>query len=81
MIIRHHKIIGIIGWYGVAAVIAAYSMINFFGVAVKSPLFLVVNLSGFIGIALDATYHKAYPAIAVNLILTAITIITILTIL
>ena len=79
MIIRHHKYVGIIGWYGVVAIIVAYLMINFFGVPVKSPLFLLVNLSGFIGIAVDATYHKAYPAIVVNIILGVITIVTLLT--
>jgi len=68
------------GWYGAAAVIVAYCLINFWGISVHSYLYLLINLSGMVGILVDALYHKAYESVVVNLIFVFITIVALISI-
>jgi hypothetical protein len=55
-----------LGWYGVAAILAAYAGANFGWMSVHSPLYLILNLTGSLGIAIDAYAQKNWQPVVLN---------------
>lgn len=72
------KITEALGWYGVVAVVGAYALLSLNILSSNSLLFQTLNLTGAIGIVIDAIEDKnAQPAV-LNIIWAIIAIIAII---
>lgn len=72
-----HKIISVLGWYGVLAILAAYALVTFNVVVVKSYTYQLLNLSGAIGLVVVATSRKDVQPAALNVIWSIVAVIAI----
>ncbi len=63
-----NKITEIIGWYGVAAIIGAYGLISFLILKPTDFWYLTLNITGAIGIIIDALNDKNYQPVVLNII-------------
>jgi mannosyltransferase OCH1-like enzyme len=57
-----------LGWYGVAAILIAYAGNSFGFVAADHWLYIVLNITGGIGIVIDALGQKNYQPAVLNTI-------------
>ncbi len=64
-----------LGWYGVVTILIAYAGINFGWMAVHDPIYLVLNLTGSLGIAVDAYAQKNWQPVVLNAFWMAIAVI------
>jgi hypothetical protein len=58
----------VLGWYGVAAILAAYAAISFEWIAAQNPIYLFLNLTGSFGIAVDAFAQKNWQPVVLNIV-------------
>jgi hypothetical protein len=72
------KLIDIVGWYGVAAILAAYAFLNFELMNVRDISYQLLNLTGAFGIILEAWYKKDYEPVVLNLVWLAIALVAII---
>ena len=56
-----------IGWYGVAAIIAAYILISFEIASAKSLIFQLLNFTGALGIIIETYYKRDYQPLVINI--------------
>ncbi len=66
----------ILGWYGVVAIFGAYALLSFNFVTSNSILFQTLNLTGAIGIVLDALNDKNIQPAVLNTIWAIIAIVS-----
>ncbi len=67
-----------LGWYGVSAVIVAYALVSFQLISTTNSFYYFLNLSGAIGIIIEARSKKDYPEVALNIIWAIIAIASLL---
>ncbi|MFA6445628.1 MAG: hypothetical protein WCW14_00035 [Candidatus Paceibacterota bacterium] len=70
-----NKITEILGWYGVVAILLAYGFSNMDILSVHSPIYQILNLTGALGIVVDALDDKDYQPAVLNVIWAGIAII------
>jgi hypothetical protein len=58
----------IVGWYGVVAVVSAYLLNSFSLITPSNIIYPILNLTGAIGIAIDAFKQKNYQPVVLNII-------------
>lgn len=58
----------IIGWYGTAAVLAAYTLVSFDVISSDSLFFQLLNLTGALGIIVIAAYKKVGQSVVLNIV-------------
>lgn len=75
---RKQYIMDILGWYGVTAVLVAYALVSFQLISAPTLIYNILNLTGAIGIIVEAQSKKDYPAVSLNIIWAIIAIISIL---
>jgi hypothetical protein len=63
-----NKITEILGWYGVVAILLAYALLNFDILSNKSLTYQLLNLTGAIGIVIDALDDKNYQPMVLNIV-------------
>ena len=56
------------GWYGVVAILVAYALLSLNTVSSHSLIYNLLNLTGGIGIVVDAIAKKDRPLVALNVI-------------
>lgn len=76
-----NNIIEIVGWYGVAAILTAYFLLSFDYTSSDSIVFQLLNLSGAVGIIIDAWKDKNYQPVLLNIVWAVIAVIAILNLL
>jgi hypothetical protein len=57
-----------VGWYGVLAILAAYALSNFELLKLDSPAYIILNLTGSLAIALEASKKKDYQPVILNVV-------------
>jgi hypothetical protein len=62
------RVISWLGWYGVLAILAAYALVTFEVVGVKSYTYQLLNLSGALGIVAVAASKKDRQPMVLNLV-------------
>jgi hypothetical protein len=67
--------INALGWYGVIAIVGAYALANFDVIGVHDLSYQLLNLTGSIGILIEAFSKKDYQPAVLNLIWAAIGIV------
>ena len=55
------------GWYGMAALILAYSLASFSVIPASGIVFQLLNLTGSIGLMIDATAKKVIQVVLLNI--------------
>jgi hypothetical protein len=65
---KNNLAVEIVGWYGAVAILVAYALINFGVIQTTSLIYIMLNLTGSLGIVLNAFTKKSYPPAALNLI-------------
>jgi hypothetical protein len=73
-----HKAENYFGWYGVLAILAAYLLVSFNVVVSKSLGYQVLNLTGALGIIVEATSKKDTQPVILNIVWATIAILAIL---
>jgi hypothetical protein len=59
-----HKAENLFGWYGVLAILLAYALVSFNIIVAKGIGYQLLNLTGAIGIMIEALYKRdAQPAV------------------
>lgn len=58
----------IAGWYGVVVIVVAYTLSTFGVLSVHDTMYQVLNLTGAIGVVLDALDDKNYQPAVLNII-------------
>ncbi len=72
------KIIQIIGWYGVIAIIGAYALVSFSLLQPTDAWYQILNGTGAIGIVIVSLYKRAYQPAVLNTVWTVIAFIALL---
>lgn len=67
----------IAGWYGIVAILAAYSLVSFNVISGDSIVFQLLNLTGAIGVLIISTYKKVVQSVVLNIFWAAVAIIAI----
>ncbi len=73
-----NKFINILGWYGVAAILGAYAFLNFGILQPKSLVYQVLNLTGAIGVGVDALNDKDWQPVVLNIVWAVVAIVSII---
>lgn len=72
------KWIEFIGWYGVVAILLAYLLNSLNIINTSNILYSILNLTGALGIMIDAWKQKNYQPVVLNLIWALIAFISML---
>ena len=62
------KFIEIFGWYGMVAILLAYTLTSFSSISSTNIWYQVLNITGGLGLAVISLHKKAYQPATVNLI-------------
>jgi hypothetical protein len=68
----------IFGWYGVGAIILAYTLVSFSIIETTNMWYQVLNGTGAICVAVDAYYDKNYQPAVLNIVWTLIALVALL---
>lgn len=77
----NRKLVEALGWYGVAAILAAYSALNFGLLTTQDFWYHFLNITGGLGILVDAYMQRNYQPVVLNVVWVAIGLISIVQIL
>ena len=73
-----NRLINIFGWYGVAAILGAYALLNFRMLEAGSIIYQLLNLTGAIGVGVDALNDKDWQPVVLNLVWAVIAIVSLI---
>ncbi len=76
--IKPSKLTEFCGWYGMIALILAYASVSFGLITANGIIFQLLNLTGSIGLMIDATARKVIQLALLNVFWALIGIITII---
>lgn len=65
------------GWYGVLAILGAYTLITFDVIAAKSYTYQLLNLTGALGIMVEAASKKDIQPVVLNIVWVGIALVAI----
>jgi hypothetical protein len=72
------KFVEVFGWYGMAALVAAYALVSFSALIPTSIWYQLLNGTGALGIVVVSFYKRAYQPAALNVIWTLIAVAAII---
>ena len=72
---KWRAVVEILGWYGLIAIVIAYSSVSLSFVSPNSYVYQVLNLSGAVGLGLVAFVKRAYQNGGLNLVWGAIAVV------
>lgn len=62
------KLVDFFGWYGMIAILIAYALLTYGYLTPQSVVWQALNLTGSVGLAVNALSRKALPEVWLNLI-------------
>jgi len=65
------------GWYGVCAILGAYILVSFGVIVTKSYIYQLLNLTGAIGIMLEAASKKDKQPVVLNVVWALVALVAI----
>ena len=69
------------GWYGMIAILIAFTGVSFNVIQAHSFAYQILNLTGALGLTWNCFNKKDYPEVALNAVFAAIAVIALLTLL
>ncbi len=76
-----NKIISLFGWYGLIAIVLAYTLVSLSILEATDLTYQMLNGSGAIGIVLQTYIKRDYPPMILNIVWAIIALVSILKIL
>lgn len=73
-----NKTISFVGWYGVLAILLAYGLVTFNIVEARSYIYQLLNLTGALGIVIEATTKKDIQPAVLNIVWAIVAIIAVI---
>ncbi len=70
-----HTVTEFLGWYGILVILGAYALSNFGVLSVHSVWYQLLNITGSIGILVEAFSKKDYQPAVLNIVWAAIGIV------
>lgn|GEM_PF-676718 len=67
----------VLGWYGVLAILLAYTLLNFKALTADSLPYQFLNLSGALGIMYEAYFKKDTQPVVLNIVWAAVALVAI----
>lgn len=77
----NRKLIELLGWYGVIAILGAYALLSFSVIKSNTLLYQLLNLTGAIGIVVHSFGKKAYQPGVLNIVWALIALVALFNIL
>jgi len=71
----------LVGWYGVIALLGAYAAVSFGYLTSGDILFQVLNVTGALGIVIDALAQKNWQPVVLNIVWGTVAIVSLIRIL
>ena len=71
------KSIAYLGWYGVLAILTAYALLSFNIISAKSYSYQLLNLTGAIGLVIEAASKKDVQPAALNVVWAVVAMIAV----
>lgn len=71
------KIIDLVGWFGVLAILLAYALVSFSALRVKSYPYQILNLLGAVGLIMEAASKRDKQPVALNAVWALVALIAI----
>ena len=65
---EQHVVIDFAGWYGVFAILGAYALLSLGYLAANDIWYQMLNLTGAVGLGLEALFRKDYQPTILNLV-------------
>lgn len=65
---RKNLVAEILGWYGVAALLGAFVLVSFGAISAQDALFQILNVTGAVGIVVDALAQKNWQPAVLNIV-------------
>lgn len=65
----------VVGWMGAFLIVLAYFLISYKKVKSDSRVYQLMNLVGAVGVGINASYQKAWPSLAIQIVWGIIAII------
>ncbi|NMB70295.1 hypothetical protein GYA27_03790 [candidate division WWE3 bacterium] len=72
------KFANIVGWYGSAAVLTAYTLVSFSIITAHTRIYQVLNVTGALGIIVVSLSKKAYQPAVLNIVWALIGLVAII---
>jgi len=72
------KLIEIFGWYGTIAIVLAYFLVSLSFLGANNIWYQILNVTGSLGIVIDAFYKKDYQPGVLNIIWIIIAVVAIM---
>lgn len=73
---RHQLILDIVGWYGMAAVLAAYGLVNLTLLPSHNIVCILLNLTGSAGLIIAAFVKRANQLVVLNIVWAIVALMT-----
>lgn len=70
------KLISVLGWYGVVAILTAYTLMSFEILSSKDIIYLLLNLTGSVGIIIVAWSRKDAQPMVLNVVWAAVALLS-----
>lgn len=71
---KEKVLVDFLGWYGMVAILIAFALITYNVLTTQSALWQILNLTGSIGIAVNALSRRAMPEVWLNIIFSLVAI-------
>jgi len=65
---QQHTLVEVLGWYGVGAILSAYALLSFHILSADTTAYQILNITGAIGIILDAWVDRNYQPVVLNVL-------------
>lgn len=72
------RVIEILGWYGICAILLAYALVSFDILVPSNPTYQILNLTGALGIVADTLYKKDYQPAVLNIVWAVVGLVALL---
>lgn len=72
------KIVALLGWYGVAAILGAYVLVSFDIVTVHGYAYQLLNFTGALGIVIETTSKKDKQPAVLNIVWLLVALVAII---
>jgi hypothetical protein len=73
-------VVNMTGWYGVLAILGAYMLVSFSVISAHSLAYQLINLSGALGLIIEAGTKRDVQPVALNVVWSAIAVVAIINI-
>ena len=68
----------VVGWYGIGAILLAYTLVSFEAISASGVIFQLLNLTGAIGVIIIALHKNVMQSVALNIFWAGVAVVALL---